>query len=64
MAGKYDVNQVMELLFDDEFGLSHGTSKEEVKDTSATEENCSTKKLVEDFGSKLASNSSGFSLDE
>ena len=33
MAGKYDVNQAMELLFDDEFGLSDGTNEEEGKDT-------------------------------
>ena len=34
MAGKYDVNYVMELLFDDEFGLSDGEiSEEESEDT-------------------------------
>ena len=29
MAGKYNVNEVMELLFDDEFGLYDGEISEE-----------------------------------
>ena len=29
MAGKCDINEVMELLFDDEFGLSDGEISEE-----------------------------------
>ena len=29
MAGKYDVNEAMELLFDDEFGLSGSEISEE-----------------------------------
>ena len=38
MAGKYDVNQVMELLFDDEFGLSDSEmSEERAKTLTATE---------------------------
>ena len=38
--------------------------KKRAKILTATEENCPTKKSVEDFGSKMVSNSSGFSLDE
>ena len=37
MAGQYDVNKVMELLFDDEFGLSDGEISEEESEDTATE---------------------------
>ena len=46
MTGKYDVNEVIELLFDDEFGLS-GSEIEEAY--SYRGEACSTKVSVEDF---------------
>ena len=53
-------------LHDDEFGLSDGEiSEEEGKDGYCYRgEACLTKVSVEDFGSKLVSNSSGFYLDE
>ena len=38
--------------------------KKKGKMPTATGEACSTKELVEDFGSKSVSSSSGFSLDE
>ena len=65
MAGKYDVNEAIELLFDDEFSISGSEiSEEEGEDAYCYRgEGCSTKEPVEDFGSKSVS-SSDFSLDE
>ena len=57
---------MIELLFDDEFGLSGSEiSEEEGEDAYCYRgEACSTKESVDDIGSKLVSSSSGFSLDE
>ena len=64
MAGKYDANEAIELLFDDEFGLCSEINIEEGQDAYCYRgEACSTKELVEDFGRKSVS-CSGFSLDE
>ena len=64
MAGKYDANEAIGLLFDDEFGLCNEINEEEGQDAYCYRgEACSTKELVEDFGSKSVSYS-GFSLDE
>ena len=66
MAGKYDVNEVIELLLDDEFSLSGSKiSEEEGEDAYCYRgEACLTKESVEDFRSKSVSSSSGFSLDK
>ena len=66
MAGKYDINEAIELLFDDEFGLSGSEiSEEEGEDSYCYRgEAHLTKESVEDFGSKPVSSSSGFSLDD
>ena len=50
MVGKYDVNEAIEVLFDDKFGLSDSDlSEEESKDTYYRREACLTKELVEDL---------------
>ena len=66
MAGKYDTNEAIELLFDDEFSLSGSELSEGGgKDAHCYRgEACSTKESLEDFRSKSVSSSSGFSLDE
>ena len=57
---------MIELLFDDEFGLSGSEiNEEDGKDTYCYGgEACMTKESVEDFGSKFVNSSSGFSLDK
>ena len=45
----YNVNQGIELLFGDEFGLSVCEISEEGKDAYCRGEACSTKHSVEDF---------------
>ena len=65
MAGKYDMNQAIEL-FDNEFGLSGSEISEEEGEATYCYrgESCLTKESVENFRSKSVSSSSGFSLDE
>ena len=66
MAGLYNVNYVIELLFDVEFDLSGSEiCGAEGEDTYYYRgEACLTKESVEDFGSRSVSSSSGFSLDK
>ena len=56
----------MELLFDDEFGLSDGEiSEEESEDAYCYRvKACLTKKLLENLLGKLVSDTYGFSLDK
>ena len=66
-GSKYDVNYAIQLLFNEEFGLSCSETREgEGEDAYCHRgEACLNKEsVVEDFGSKSVSSCSGFSLDE